>query len=189
MEENDSIFCMESMIPNITYYLFPLIPSTVVGENHKVFDPVCTMNYFALNFSQFDFELFTGNGTIIAPPFHLRVSKKTKKKQVVVVTWCAENWVFLNVRHKFIVCLQRCDVHSIAVHHGLGALLGGDCPVSLAHSGNYLRVFFCLEGSNGAGVALLLTEHCDSQFDSSHQSDDLLSPSVVFPSSALLTLL
>lgn len=131
-------FRMESMIPNITYYLFPLIPSTVVGENHKVFDPVCTMNYFALNFSQFDFELFTGNGTIIAPSFHLRVSKKKKKTGGGGhVVWR----VFLNVRHKFIVCLQRCDVHSIAVHHGLGALLGGDCPVSLAHSGNYLCGF------------------------------------------------
>lgn len=47
--------------------------------------------------------------------------------------------------------------------------LGGDCPVSLTQG--ELPLQFCLEGSNGACVALLLTEHCGGHCDSSHHSE------------------
>ena len=63
------------------------------------------------------------------------------------------------------------------MYHELVSRLGGDCAVSLTQW--ELPLQFRLEGGNGAGVVLLLTEHCGGHFDSGHHSDNLLSLSAV----------
>ena len=60
----------------VIHYLFPFISSTAKGEKSEDVWPSLQDELLCTHFMQFDFELFSSNGTLIAPPFHLSEPEK-----------------------------------------------------------------------------------------------------------------